>query len=228
MISICKHDLITISVWFRANRVNFNARKIQCCFVTHRCDSGGGVLSSVAMANVNIEEVDDHDVLGMRMSCVLVGTISFFKWRRKHSSAFFFKWCREFFPPSHLLTIYRTFIRPRMEYNSRVWIGASWSILKLLDRVQEGSKVLINDNSVSNSIDSLEHRRNVAYVSLFCRYYNGSCSREIRALIPDNHIFLRSTRTSCRAQPFIVDCAVNCTMHYRENSFFCPQCSLMV
>ena len=35
------------------------------------------------------------------------------------------------------------------------------------------------------------------------------------SLVPDNHIFLRSTRTSRRAHPFVVDCAVN-----RGNSFF--------
>ena len=43
---------------------------------------------------------------------------------------------------------------------------------------------------------------------------------EIRGLIPDNHLFLRSTRTSREAHPFVVDCAVNRTRHYRENSFF--------
>ena len=37
--------------------------------------------------------------------------------------------------------------------------GASRSILKLLGSVQEMAKVLINDNRVSNSITSLEHRR---------------------------------------------------------------------
>ena len=35
-----------------------------------------------------------------------------------------------------------------------------------------------------------------------------------------HRIFLRSTRTSRRAHPFVVDCPVNHTMHYREKSFF--------
>ena len=68
--------------------------------------------------------------------------------------------------------------------------------------------MLINDNRVSNSIDSFKHRRNVACVSLFNRYNNGRCSRELRGLVPDNNIFLRSTRTSRRAHPF------------QRNSFF--------
>ena len=53
-----------------------------------------------------------------------------------------------------------------MEYNSYLWAGASKSILKLLGRVQERAKVLINDNRLSNSIDSLEHRRFIIYCSI--------------------------------------------------------------
>ena len=52
------------------------------------------------------------------------------------------------------------------------------------------------------------------------RYYNGRCSCEIRDLVPDNYIFLRSTRTSRRAYPLLVDSPVSRTMHNRENSFF--------
>ncbi|XP_065368895.1 uncharacterized protein LOC135961328 [Calliphora vicina] len=102
-----------------------------------------------------------------------------------------------------------------MEYNSHVWFGASKSILELLDRVQERAKVLIGDNTVSNSIDYLEHRRNVGCVSLFYRYYN-----EITELVPDTRSFSRNTHLSAGAHPFVVDWSVNRTTHYRENSFF--------
>ena len=81
--------------------------------------------------------------------------------------------------------------------------------------------MLIDDSSLFNAID-----RNVAFVSLFYRYRNGRFSREIKGLVPDNPIFLRSTRTSGRAHPFVFHCAVNCTMHYRENSFFARTASL--
>ena len=107
-----------------------------------------------------------------------------------------------------------------MEYNLNVWAGASKFILKLLSPVQEGTKVLTDDKWVSKSIDSLQHRLNVACVSMFYRYYNVRSSCEVKGLISDNHIFLCSTRTSRRAHSFVLDCAVNRTMHYRENSFF--------
>ena len=38
-------------------------------FLTHRRDAGAGLLSSVSMGNVNIEEADALNVLGMRISC---------------------------------------------------------------------------------------------------------------------------------------------------------------
>ena len=50
-------DLITISEWGEANRIDFNARKTQYCVLTHRCNAGAGVLSSVPMVNVNIEKL---------------------------------------------------------------------------------------------------------------------------------------------------------------------------
>ena len=152
-----------------------------------------------------------------KLVVMLVGTITFFECRRRHSSTLvFLKRCRKYLTSSDFIAIFWTFIRPRMEYNSHVWVGASRSILKFLDRVQKRAKVLINDNRVSNSTDSLEHRYNVACVSLFI----GKCFHEIKGLVPDNHIFLHSTCTSCRAHPFVVDCAVNRAMHCRENSFF--------
>ena len=108
-----------------------------------------------------------------------------------------------------------------MECGSHVW-----AILTLLDRVQQRAKALINDNKVSNFINSLEHCCTVACFSLFYRYYKGRCSREFKGLILDNHIFLRCTRTFRKAHPFVVDCAVNRTIHNKENSFFARTASL--
>ena len=38
-------------------------------FYAHRRDTGAGVLSSVSMDNVNIEEADALNVLTMKISC---------------------------------------------------------------------------------------------------------------------------------------------------------------
>ena len=56
----------------------------QCCFLSHRLDAGAGVLSSVSMGNVNIEEADALHVLGKRISCDARWNAQIFEWRRKH------------------------------------------------------------------------------------------------------------------------------------------------
>ena len=99
-------------------------------------------------------------------------------------------------------------------------MGRRFKVLKLLDRAQGRALALINDNSVSHSIDSLEHRRNVGCISLFYRYYHGKCSSEISELVPSARVFVRSTRLSSRSHPFVVSWPVDRTTHYRENSFF--------
>ena len=94
------------------------------------------------------------------------------------------------------------------------------SILRFLDRVEKRPQQLVNDGGVSDSIESLEDHCNVACISLYYRYYNGFCSSEIRFPVPENHIFLCNTRLSRSAQPYVVDWPVDCTLHYRQNSFF--------
>ena len=142
------------------------------------------------------------DVLGMRISCDARWNDHIFRVTKEAFKCLgFWKRCRKYFTPSDLLAVYRSFIRPRMEYNSHIWAGASRCLLM----------------TISNSIDSLERCRNMAYQY---QYYSGRRYREVRCLISDNHIFLRSTCTSRRAHHFVVGCVVNRTMHYTENSYF--------
>ena len=64
--------------------------------------------------------------------------------------------------PSQLLTIYKSQIRPSLEYCSHVWGGAPESSLHLLDRVQSKAIHLINSPDVTNSLQSLSHHRILA------------------------------------------------------------------
>ena len=87
--------------------------------MTHRHDADGGVLSSEAMGNVNIEQADALGVLGMRISCDARWNDHIFQVSKEALKCLgFLKRCRKYFTPSGLHTIYRTFFRPRMEYNS--------------------------------------------------------------------------------------------------------------
>ena len=92
---------------------------------------------------------------------------------------------RGYFSPSQVLTIYKSQIRPSLEYCSHVWGGAPKSYLHLLDRVQSKAIRLINNPNLTNSLQSLSHRRLVADLSIFYRYFHGHCSQEIKNIIPD-------------------------------------------
>ena len=109
------------------------------------------------MGGINIEESEALDVLGMRIQHDV-------RWNNHvvqvSKEAFkclgFLNRCRKYFTSSDLLTIYTTYIRPKMEYNSHIWTGASKSILELLDHVQRRALALINANTVSSFIDLSE------------------------------------------------------------------------
>ena len=83
---------------------------------------------------------------------------------------------RGFVSPSQLLTIYKSQIRPSLEYCSHVWGGAPISSLHLLDKVQSKAIRLINNPSLTKSLQSLYHRRLVADLSIFYRHFHGHCS----------------------------------------------------
>jgi len=62
---------------------------------------------------------------------------------------------RGYASPSQLLTIYKSQIRPILEYCSHAWGGAPKSSLHLLDRVQSKAICLINNRILTNFLVSL-------------------------------------------------------------------------
>ena len=82
--------------------------------------------------------------------------------------------------------------------------GAPKSSLHLLDRVQSKAIRLINNPNLTNSLQSLSHRRLVADLSIFYRYFHGHCSQEIKNIIPDPVRRVRTTRSSTYSHPFQV------------------------
>ena len=108
---------------------------------------------------------------------------------------------RGYFSPFQVLTIYKSQIRPSLEYCSHVWGVAPKSSLHLLDRVQSKAIRLINNPNLTNSLQSLSHRRLVADLSIFYRYFHGHCSQEIKNIIPDPVRCVPTTRNSTYSHP---------------------------
>ena len=59
-----------------------------------------------------------------------------------------------------------------MEYCCRIWVGASSVVLSLLDKVQRRIVNVIGPILAVN-IQHFYHRRKVASLSLFYKYFNG-------------------------------------------------------
>ena len=63
---------------------------------------------------------------------------------------------------------------------------------------------LINNQNLTNSLQSIYHCRLVADLSIFCKYFHGNCSLEIKNIIPGPASRLRTTRSSTQTHPFQV------------------------
>ena len=111
---------------------------------------------------------------------------------------------RHYLTPDAILHLYKSLIRPCMEYCCHIWAGASTSMLNMLERIQVRVINMIGPN-LSSGLQSLSHRRNVASLSLFYRYYNGLCSDELSALVPPRKVFVRSTRSAAKSHLHTVE-----------------------
>ena len=117
-----------------------------------------------------------------------------------------------------LLTLYKAQIRPCLEYGSHLWRGASKHSFATLNAIQKRAIKLIGDPALTNSLDSLTHRRTISALSLYYRYYHGVCSVELKSIILPKALFSRTTRFSNAQHPFAVKLDKNRTSAF-ANSF---------
>ena len=99
------------------------------------------------------------------------------------------------------LCLYKSTIQSCTKYCCPVWPGAPSCCLELLDKLQK--RICRNVGPLlAVFFEPLAHRRNVATVSLFYRYYFGRCSSELSELVPLPYSRGRSTRYSDRLDDF--------------------------
>ena len=124
----------------------------------------------------------------------------------------------KFLSPEGALYLYQSTIWPCMEYCCHVWAGVSSCYLELLDKVQKQICRTVGP-SLAVSLEPLAHRRNVASLSFFYRYYFGRCSSELAQLVPLPYSRGRSTRYSDRLHDFSVTIP-RCYKDVYVNNFF--------
>ena len=78
----------------------------------------------------------------------------------------------KFLSPEVARYLYKSTIRPCMDYCCHVWAGVPSCYLKLLDKLQKRISRTVGP-SLAASLEPLGHCQNVASLSLFYRYYFG-------------------------------------------------------
>ena len=124
----------------------------------------------------------------------------------------------KFFSLEVALYLYKSTIRPCMEYCSHVWAGAPSCYFELLDKLQKRICRTVG-SSLAVSLEPLAHCPNVTSLSLFYRCYFGRCSSELAQLVPRPFSRGRSTRYSDRLHDFPV-IIPRCYKDVYVNSFF--------
>ena len=124
----------------------------------------------------------------------------------------------KFLSPEVALYLYKSTIRPCMEYRCHVWAGASNCYWELLDKLQKRICRTVG-HSLASSLEPLAHHWNVATPSLFYRYDFGRCSLELAQLVPLPFFRGRSTCYSDRLHDFSVTIP-RCYKDVYVNSFF--------
>ena len=97
-------------------------------------------------------------------------------------------------------TVYKVQIRSIMEHACLSWISASPTVLNQLDSIQLKALHITRVNQVTActelAIPSLQHRREVAAVTVLYKMHTSHCPRDLQELLPCPYTSGRTTRAS--------------------------------
>ena len=202
--------------WDRKWLVDFSAGQNQLVLFDHSKNTGA---IDVKMDGTVLEEKTSFKMLGLTFSSKLdwgsyIASIA--KTASKKIGALIHS--IKFFSLDVALYLYKSTIRPYMEYCCHFWAGAPSCFLELLDKLQKWIFRTVGP-SLAASLEPLGHRQNVGSLSLFYRYYFGRCLSELAHLVPLPNFRGRSTRYSDRLHDFSVTIP-RCYKDVYVNSFF--------
>ena len=214
-------DLENVVEWGKTWHVSFNPSKTK--LVTFHHKRGIVQFNPVQMDQVVLENSPCLErLLGLKLTPDLKWNsyiLSVAKEAGRMVGSFYRS--KKFLTPAAILYLYKSQIRPKMEYCCHIWSGASDASLSSLDRVQRRLKRLVGEDLFA-TLQPLSHRRKVASLSLLYRYYNGKCSQELHDMVPPHMTFPRTTRYSSHTlshHPHSLQVEGNCPK-YHLDSFF--------
>ena len=221
--SLLSNDLTVIEKWGKDNLVSFNQSKTKQHVNSRKRNQD---FPPVLMNGDELDTSASFTQLGLSLSSNLTWKTHIHS-LTKHASqklGFLARACG-FFSSSHLLTTYKSQIRPSLQHCSHIWGGAPNSTLCLLDKVQSKGIRLINNPNLTKSPQPLSHRRLVGDLSIFYKDFHGPCSQEIREIIPVPLRRVRTTRSSTHSHPFQVSLPNPRTLPHKS-SFIPITCNL--
>jgi len=105
---------------------------------------------SISFGNVGIQSSESLKILSMEVNGTLSWNEQIFSVAKDAVKCLgFLSRSRKYFSSSNLLLIYKTYIRPRLEYNSHIFAGAPSTALQYLDKIQKRAVRIINDTNVT-------------------------------------------------------------------------------
>lgn len=211
-------ELDLVSKWGIANLVEFNAKKTQVCAFTAKTSP---FLPLPSLQGTTLTLQSNITLLGMEIRSDL-NPKDYIESVIKTASRKLgvLNKVRRFFTPVQLCLLYKTQVRSCVEYCSHLWDGSAKYLLDALDRLQRRASRIIGDEEVSNHLEPLQLRRDVASLSAFYRLYHGECSEELFSLIPPSPFLLRTTRAGLRCHRQTVTTIPTRTKKF-GNSFLC-------
>ena len=109
-------DLQRVLESVQLNKIQFNAQKTQCCYLTHR---NVELSSNLTLNNINVSETEKLDILGMSINNDMLWNSHIIKVAKDAAKCLeFLKICTKYFSPIDIRNISATYIRPKMEYIS--------------------------------------------------------------------------------------------------------------
>ena len=209
-------DLQDTVAWGRKWLVDFNVGKTQLVLFD-RSENTGAI--DVKTNGSVLEEKLSLKILGLTFSSKLNWgsyIVSIAKTTSKRIGALIRS--MKFLSPEVALYLYKSAIRPCMEYCCHVWTCAPSCYMELLDKLQKWICWTVGP-SLAASLKPLAHCWDVASLNLFYGYYFGRCSSEPAQLVPLPYSRGRSTRYSDRFHVFSVTIPT-CYKDFYLNSFF--------
>jgi hypothetical protein len=211
-------DLAKIDEWGKKWLVSFNATKTTQLIVSRRTDhnhpavhfQGTPLASSANMKLLGVTfngklSVDEHIQSKLRVASRMTGVL----YR-----------LRSVLPLSSMLQLYKSLIRPHLEYCSNILDSATKKSVELVEKVQtRAMRILGCSDLLKENILPLSHRRNVGSLSLLYRYFHGHSSKELLGLVPSPQHLGPATRRRTEANNFSFAIPRSKTIHHQKSFF---------